>query len=103
MDNPSKVFIYKKWSLYQKLGAVLSYCGIKVTIGQCESSLMEANCTSVFLKKVNIKVSYVVWNIAMKRVYLQNQTLIIDNLFIQLFSSLNQLEYKKGVIQGVPK
>ena len=38
LGNPpnEKLFVYKKWSTYQKIGDVLFFSYIKATIGQCE-------------------------------------------------------------------
>ena len=37
LDNPpnEKLFVYKKWSTYQKIGDVLFFSYIEATIGQC--------------------------------------------------------------------
>ena len=37
LGNPpnEKLFVYKKWSTYQKIGDVLFFSYIKATIGQC--------------------------------------------------------------------
>ena len=44
LGNPpnEKLFVYKKWSTYQKIGDVLFFSYIKATIGQCELVQMEA-------------------------------------------------------------
>ena len=40
LGNPpnEKLFVYKKWSTYQKIGYVLFFSYIKATIGQCGPS-----------------------------------------------------------------
>ena len=38
LGNPpnEKLFVYEKWSTYQKIGDVLFFSYIKTTIGQCD-------------------------------------------------------------------
>ena len=42
LGNPpnEKLFVYKKWSTYQKIGDVLFFSYIKATIGQCDPQAM---------------------------------------------------------------
>ena len=43
LGNPpnEKLFVYKIWSIYQKIGDVLFFSYIKATIGQCVLEYME--------------------------------------------------------------
>ena len=62
LGNPpnEKLFVYKKWSTYQKIGDVLFFSYIKATIGQCdvEGDLKKSGLTQKYAKSKKSTISF---------------------------------------------